>query len=146
MRFALSLRVSIRRRLDLLKLVIGDNIREYFDLDILYEGISLSRTEINLLCLIAHSASDTAWGELDVVDGSDPPSFIHRIRWHTSIYVSRSKYGGFFGLEPEFEFRFTSARVRRRKRTTGRYPLRRKQWIEVVRDPNIVEGLTDSVE
>ena len=141
-----SLRIDPLSKTVLLKLVIGDSIRGYFDLDITYEGISLSRDETSLLCLIAYSTYDTAWGELDVVDGSDPFVFVHRILWHSPIYISASRHGGYYGLEPEFEFRFTSAKVRRRKRTTGRYPLRRKQWIEVVRDPNVIEGLNDPVE
>lgn len=136
-----SLKIDCMEKTVRLKMIVGDLQRGYFDLDITYLGISLTRNETNLLCLIAHAADDAIWGELDVLEENGQTVFVHRIRWHSSIQTGVWKYGS-YNLVPEFEFRFTGAKVRRRKREAWR-PRRRKQWIEVVRDPNIIEGLDE---
>lgn len=135
-----SLYIDPRESLVRLNLVVGDLQRGYFDWEMNYQGIELSQTEVQALCLIAYSADDIYWTELDIVPDTNPTQYVHRIRWHSNISIFRSPDGANHILTPDHELRFTDFQLIARPKTTRRFR-RDKDFITVVPDPDFIEGL-----
>ena len=133
----LSLRLDPLQKTLALTLYAGDAQRGYFKLLLHYDNIALTRAETQLLCLIVHAADDIYWGELDIVEGDEPLVFIHRLLWHSSIKMDRD--GCCF--QPEIELRFGGFELEVTPLPDGRTAKRDTDFIQVVGDPDYIEGL-----
>lgn len=106
-----SLRIVPAEKRLTLTLWVGDAQRGYFEAELDYTGIILTRMETQLLCLIvADERNDIYWSELE---REDDGSYVHRIRWHTRIAIGdyhdkQGNYLGYHTLGPELAFRFTA--------------------------------------
>ncbi len=139
-----GLRIDAAAKTLVLRLLCGDLVQGYFNLQLTYTGITLSPMETNLLCIIAHEeTTEIDDDEIDIEKGvgNAQPQFIHRIAWHTGIPTWRetlpNKTRLIHTLYPEMEFRFTKMTLRtspvsNERATALRYSRKRSANVKIV--------------